>query len=82
MADFFHKLFDSKNSEVEAHLVVLVLGTMVFVMLAIYHVVFLHHDFVPDQYGQGLGTLLAGGGAAAWGQGLQRKSENDKTDIP
>jgi|GEM_PF-5878934 hypothetical protein len=82
MKDFFKKLVDSGNSEVEAHLVLLCLGALTLIGLSIYHVVFLQHSFDPNPYGQGLGCLLAGGGAAAWGQGLQRNSEKDKDDEP
>jgi hypothetical protein len=81
--NFFHKLIDSKDSTVEAHLVLLCLGAVTFIALSVYHTVFLQHVFDPASYGSGLGTLLAGGGAAAFGQGMQRKmeggSDNDST---
>jgi hypothetical protein len=84
MKNFLKKLIDSGNSEVEAHLVLLCLGALTLIALSIYHVVYLRHAFDPDPYGQGLGYLLAGSGAAAWGQGLQRRTENekDKNDEP
>ena len=75
MKKFLQKLVDSGDREVEAHLVLLCGGVTVFLGLAIYHVVILHGAFDPDLYGRGLGTLFAGGGAAAWGQGLQRGAE-------
>lgn len=82
MKDFFRKLIDSGNSEVEAHLVLLCCGGLALIALSIYHVIVLKHDFDPNPYGQGLGYLLAGGGAAAWGQGAQRKSEKERDDEP
>jgi hypothetical protein len=82
MKDFFKKLIDSGNREVEAHLVLLCIGGLVFMGLSIYHVVFMQHAFDPNPYGQGLGCLLAGGGAAAFGQGLQRSNEKDKSNDP
>jgi hypothetical protein len=82
MNSFFKKLIDSGNSEVEAHLVLLCCGAFALIALTIYHVVVLKHAFDPDPYGQGLGYLLAGSGAAAWGQGMQRKDEKDKDDEP
>jgi hypothetical protein len=82
MKNFLKKLIDSGNSEVEAHLVLLCIGALTLIGLSIYHVVCLQHAFDPCPYGQGLGCLLAGGGAAAWGQGLQRGSEKDKDDDP
>lgn len=59
-----------------------VIGWAILIGLTIYHVVVLQHAFDPDPYGQGLGCLLAGGGAAAWGQGMQRKNESGKDDEP
>ncbi|MDR3425305.1 MAG: hypothetical protein P4M13_09605 [Alphaproteobacteria bacterium] len=78
MRNFLKKLVDSGDSEVEAHLVLLCLGAVTLIGLSIYHVVCLQHAFDPDPYGQGLGCLLAGGGAAAWGQGLQRTAQGGK----
>jgi hypothetical protein len=82
MKNFLMKMIDSGNREVEAHLVLLCLGVLTFIGLSIYHVVFLQRAFDPSPYGQGLGCLLAGGGAAAWGQGLQRANEKDNTNEP
>jgi hypothetical protein len=79
MKKFLTRLIDSGNRQVEAHLVLLCLGTVTFIALSVYHVVALRLAFDPGTYGQGFGALLAGGGAAAWGQGLQRKTENDHT---
>ncbi|MDE2029606.1 MAG: hypothetical protein KGI97_03475 [Alphaproteobacteria bacterium] len=75
MKDFWARLVDSSDRRVEAHLVLLCLGVAAFVALAVYHTVVLKRVFDPESYGQGLGALLAGGGAASWGQGLQRKAE-------
>jgi hypothetical protein len=72
---FLHKLVDSKDKSVEAHLVLLCLGAGTFIALSVYHTVYLQHVFDPASYGSGLGSLLAGGGAAAFGQGMQRKME-------
>jgi hypothetical protein len=80
MKEFLRKLFDSGDSEVEAHLVLLCCGGFALIALSIYHVVVLKHDFDPNPYGQGLGYLLAGGGAAAWGQGAQRKAEQEEAE--
>jgi hypothetical protein len=80
MKKFIRKLFDSRNREVEAHLFLLILSGIVFMALSIYHVVCLQHAFDPNPYGEGFGCLLAGGGAAAFGQGLQRSNEKDKDD--
>ena len=75
MKSFFRKLVDSRNKEIEAHLVLLCIGVVVFIALSIYHVVVLAHAFDPDPYGQGFAFLMTGGGVAAWGQGMQRKAE-------
>ena len=80
MKYFFRKLFDSRNKEVEAHLVLLVCGVVIFIALSVYHVVVLAHAFDPSPYGLGFACLMAGGGAAAWGQGMQRKSEKGDAD--
>ena len=81
--NFLQKMFDSRNKKVEAHLVLLCCGIVVFIALSVYHVIVLLHAFDPDAYGQGFACLLAGGGAAAWGQGMQRKSEKgDRDESP
>ena len=83
MKKFMRQLVDSKDSDVEMHAILLCLGVVGLVGLAAYHVIALHNAFDPSAYGQGLGCLLAGGGAAAWGQGLQRRSEKgDNPDEP
>ena len=82
MKDFFKKLLDSGNSEVEAHLFLLCCGGLALIALSAYHVVILKNSFDPNPYGQGLGALLAGGGAASWGQGAQRKAEKEGDDEP
>ncbi|MDR3450729.1 MAG: hypothetical protein P4M15_13470 [Alphaproteobacteria bacterium] len=70
-------MIDSNDREVEAHLVLLALGAVTLLGLSIYHVVILHNPFDPDPFGRGLGYLFTGGGAAAWGQGMQRKAQGD-----
>jgi len=75
---FLTKMVDSESSEVEAHLVLLCLGALALIGLSIYHVVFLGLAFDPESFGSGLGFLLAGGGAAAVGQGFQRSKQRDK----
>ncbi len=75
MKKFLSKLFNSRNSEVEAHLVLVTAGACVFIGLAIYHTIILHSNFDPENYGSGFGYLMAGGGAASWGQGMQRKAQ-------
>jgi len=81
MKNFLSRLIDSGDRGVEAHLVLLCCGALALIGLSIYHVVILHNGFDPDPFGQGLGYLLAGNGVAAWGQGLQRKSEkSDESD--
>lgn len=82
MKSFLLKLIDSGNREVEAHLVLLCVGAVTLIALSIYHVIFLKHDFDPSPYGQGLGFLLAGGGAAALGQGIQRGTEKGESNDP
>ncbi len=72
MRKFILSLIDSGNSAVEAHLVLLCVGVAVLIALSVYHVVILKQAFDPGLYGEGLGYLLAGGGAAAWGEGLGR----------
>ncbi|MDD4616061.1 MAG: hypothetical protein PHW76_02955 [Alphaproteobacteria bacterium] len=79
---FFTKMLDSRKNEVEAHLVLLCLGACALIGLSIYHVVGLKLAFDASNFGQGLGLLLAGGGAAAWGQGLQRGHERIKDNDP
>lgn len=74
------RLVNSKDADVEAHLVLLCLGALTFLALSVYHVVGLGLPFDPSAFGEGLGFLLAGGGAAAWGQGLQRSSERNRKD--
>lgn len=75
MKKFIARMVDSRDSGVEAHLVLLCLGVVTFVMLSVYRTVVMKQLFDPDPYGQGLGYLLAGGGAASWGQGMQRKMQ-------
>jgi hypothetical protein len=77
---FLTKMVDSRDSEVEAHLVLLCLGAVTLIALSIFHVVILRLAFDPENFGQGLGYLLAGVGAAAWGQGIQRSKEGDKSN--
>ncbi len=79
---FLLKLIDSGNREVETHLVLLCLSALTLMGLSIYHVVVLRQSFDPSPYGEGFGYLMAGGGAAAWGQGVQRAKEKDKNDDP
>ncbi len=76
MRHFLCRLVDSRDRSVEAHAVLLIGGAAVFVALAVYHVVVLRGGFDPTAYGQGFACLMAGGGAAAFGQGMQRKVEN------
>lgn len=77
---FFTKLINSQERDVEAHLVLMSLGALALIGLSIFHVVFLRLPFNPTPFGEGLGYLLAGGGAAAWGQGLQRSNEKEKSN--
>lgn len=70
------RLFNSADRSVEAHLVLSSIGVLAFIALAAYGVVWLGHQFDPAAYGQGLGLAFAGSGAAAWGQGAQRRAEN------
>ena len=70
--NFFLKIVDSNDSDIEAHLCLLCIGAIVLIGLSIYQVIVLKQAFDQGQFGEGLGLLLAGGGAAAWGQGLQR----------
>jgi hypothetical protein len=74
---FLIKMVDSNDAEVEAHLVLLCLGAMVLIGLSVFQVIFLRIEFDPESFGQGLGFLLAGGGAAAFGQGLQRSKQGN-----
>ena len=71
------KMLDSRNSEIELHLALLGLGALTIVGLSVYQVVVLSLPFDPSSFGQGLGFLLAGGGAAAFGQGYQRMKQRD-----
>jgi len=73
-------MMDSRNGEVEAHLVLLMAGVLTLIGLSFYHVVFLGLPFDPSGFGQGIGFLLAGGGAAALGQGFQRLKQRGKGD--
>ncbi len=77
---FLTKMLDSRNGEVEAHLVLLGLGAVALIGLSLYHVVVLGLPFDPSSFGQGLGFLLAGGGAAALGQGFQHMKQRGKGD--
>ena len=77
MKNFLRKLVDSGDKEVEAHLVLLCCGAVSFILLSLYHVMILKNAFDASLYGQGFGYLFAGGGAAAVGQGMQRKAEKD-----
>lgn len=79
---FFIKMVDSGQSDVEAHLVLLCLGVVTLILLSAYHVVFLRLPFNACDFGQGLGFLLAGSGAAALGQGFQRSRERNKDNGP
>jgi len=73
---FIGRMLDGGDPSVEAHLVLATLGVLGFVALSAYHVMIAGHAFDPGAYGQGLGYAFAGSGAAAWGQGLQRKAQN------
>ena len=80
MRRFWRAMLASTDRSVEAHLFLLCVGAAALIALSVYHVVALRNPFDPAPYGEGLGYLLAGGGAAAWGQGLQRRSEKGKND--
>ncbi len=80
MKRFLLKLVDSENRNIEAYLVLLSAGVAGLIALSVYHVVVLKQAFDPSLYGQGLGCLLAGGGAAAWGEGLGRGRRGNKDE--
>ncbi|MDD3371115.1 MAG: hypothetical protein PHE27_04735 [Alphaproteobacteria bacterium] len=79
---FLTKMIDSRNGDIEAHLVLLCAGVAALILLSVYHVAVLRLAFDAEAFGEGLGFLLAGGGAAALGQGLQRSSERNKNNGP
>ncbi len=82
MRKFILSLIDSDNRSVEAHLVLLCVGAVALIALSVYHVVILKQAFEPSTYGEGLGYLLAGGGAAAWGEGLCRGQRKRRDNEP
>lgn len=65
----------------ETHLVLMAAGVAAFIGLSVYHVVAQGHGFDAASYGEGLGFLLAGGGAASWGRGMQRKAESGPMEV-
>jgi hypothetical protein len=75
------RLGDLGRRSFETHLVLMALGVAAFIGLSIYHVVAQGHGFDAAAYGEGLGFLLAGGGAASWGRGLQRKAEANGIEV-
>ncbi|MDD3029984.1 MAG: hypothetical protein PHS57_06875 [Alphaproteobacteria bacterium] len=77
MRAFFAQLLDSGNRRVEGHLLLVFLGALTLIFLSLVHVIALGLPFDPASFGEGFGLVLAGGGAAAWGQGLQRAKERD-----
>ena len=75
MFKFFSRLVDSTDKHIEAHLFLMCAATFALIGLAVYHVVCLRQPFNPVDFGEGVGWTLGGGGAAAVGQGMQRKSD-------
>lgn len=72
---WFARIFDGRDSSAEAHLALSCLAVLALIGLQIYSVVWGGNPFDAIGYGTGVGATFAGTGAAAWGQGMQRKSE-------
>jgi hypothetical protein len=72
---FLSRLMDSADKGVEAHLFLVFLSVVALCFLSALHVLYLKQPFSAVDFGQGAGWILGGGGAAAFGQGLQRKHD-------
>jgi hypothetical protein len=82
MGNFISRLINSADRTVEAHVVATLIAILLMCGISIYSVVWLGHVFDAASFGQGVGIALGGGGAAAWGQGMQRKSEEQGDAAP
>lgn len=68
-------LLDSKDSRREAHLAVALVGALAAIWFTGWDVIVHASHFDIQGFGVGFGALLGGAGAAAAGQGWQRKTE-------
>jgi hypothetical protein len=75
------EFFDSNTSKMESHILLTAVSVMAFIGFTAY-VVFTTGAFDPSAFGQGIGFISAGQGLAAGGQGIQRKLQKPKSDIP
>lgn len=81
MRVFVRRLVDVQDRAIEMHLVCALLGVLTFLGLSIYVVVVKAQPFDPAAFGQGLGLVFLGTGAAALGQGLQRRAQAEGDAI-
>lgn len=72
---FGHILTHKDNQTVVPARVYWLLGALVQVVLTIWSVVVLGHEFSSTDFGQGMGLVLTAGGVGVW---ITRKTERDE----
>ncbi len=78
----FGRTLDSTDKTVEAHLVLFVLVVLTLLGLTLYSVIILGQHFDAKDFGSSAGWIFGGCGAAAWGQGMQRRVQGDLQPPP
>jgi hypothetical protein len=76
MLKYLKSFFDGEDQTVEAHLVLATLSILTFLFLAGWTVIQQGLPFNAQDFGIGIGAAFVGVGAAAWGQGKQRREES------
>lgn len=71
------RALDSTDKTVEAHLILFVLVVLTLLGLSAYSVIVLGQHFDAKDFGASAGWIFGGCGAAAWGQGMQRRAQGD-----
>lgn len=75
------RLFDGRDASVEAH-AVLVLAAFLFLVAFSAYALWKGQGFDAAAYGEAVGIILGGGGAAAVGQSFLRRGANNRPDDP
>jgi len=74
---FVSRMLDSQDRAVEAHIVLTALSVVVFLFAMLWEILAQGKTVSLMDCGTGIGGILTGGGAAAWGIGVQRRAEGD-----